>query len=63
MENNSEIDNFIYETFKNNELHKINNLYLSNRQIDILNKYNIDYKKMVDLIRISQKDTNLITCK
>ena len=49
MESNNEIDKFVYDTFKNNELHKINNLYLSNRQIDVLDKYNIDYKKMIDV--------------
>ena len=44
MIDNNEIDNFINETIKNNTLKKINNIYLSNKQISILDKYNIDYK-------------------
>ena len=36
--------------FKSNRLVKINNkLYLTNYQIEILNKYNIDYKSLGNL--------------
>lgn len=36
--------------FKNNKLIKVNNnLYLTNNQIDILKKYNIDYETSVSL--------------
>ena len=31
-----EIDNFINETIKNNTLNKVNNIYLSNKQINVL---------------------------
>ena len=46
MIDNKEIDNFIEETIKSNTLNKINNIYLSNKQINILEKYNIDYKRI-----------------
>lgn len=39
------IDKIVEETHKNMSMNKINdNLYLSNNQIDILNRYNIEYK-------------------
>ena len=39
---NNEIDNIIMETHKNMSMNKINDrLYLSNNQIDILNRYSI----------------------
>lgn len=39
--------------FKSNRLVKINNkLYLTNYQIEILNKYNIDYKSLGNLSSI-----------
>lgn len=47
--NKQEIDNYVKETIKNNKLNKINNVYLSNRQIQILNKYNIKYQSVVDI--------------
>ena len=43
--NKEEIDKIIIDT-KNNMLElKENGLYLSNNHIDILNRYNIDYRK------------------
>ena len=47
--NSDEIDKYVFDTFKNNKLNKVNNIYLSNKQIDILNKYRIDYKNVVDI--------------
>ena len=45
MNYNNEIDNIVLETHKNMGMNKINDkLYLSNNQIDILNRYNIEYK-------------------
>jgi len=55
MINNNEIDDFINETFKNNELKRINNIYLSNKQIAILDKYKIDYKNVVDISELIYK--------
>ena len=46
---NKEIDNIVLKTINDNKLKKINNIYLSNRQIDILNMYNIDYKNVTDI--------------
>lgn len=53
--NNKEIDNFINETIKNNTLNKVNNIYLSNKQIDVLEKYKIDYKNVVDISELIYK--------
>ena len=47
--NKEEIDKYVFDTFKNNELKKINNIYLSNKQMNILDKYMIDYKNVVDM--------------
>ena len=45
MIRNNEIDNIVKETHRNMSMNKINDkLYLSNNQIDILNRYNIEYK-------------------
>lgn len=45
MKRNNEIDNIIMDTHKNMSMNKINDkLYLSNNQIDILNRYNIEFK-------------------
>ena len=44
-----EIDDYLDKIFENNKMNKINNLYLSNSQIEILNKYNIDYLNQVDM--------------
>ena len=49
MSNKEEIDNIVLETFKNNKLNKIGNIYLSNKQINILDRYKIDYKSVVDM--------------
>ena len=39
------IDKIVEETHKNMSMNKINDrLYLSNNQIDVLNRYNIEYK-------------------
>ena len=53
--NEKEIETYISETIKNNTLNKINNIYLSNKQIDILNKYKIDYKNVVDINELIYK--------
>lgn len=53
--NKEEIDEFVNETIKNNTLNKINNIYLSNKQIDILDKYKIDYKNVVDISELIYK--------
>lgn len=46
MYNVEEIDNILSNITKENKINKItDNMYLSNRQIEILNKYKIDYKK------------------
>ena len=44
------IDNIVMSTHKDMELNRINdNLYLSNKQINILDNYDIDYKnKSID---------------
>ncbi len=40
-----DIDRIVSETHKNMSMNKINDrLYLSNNQIDILNRYDIEYK-------------------
>ena len=41
-----DIDKIVEETHKNMSMNKINDkLYLSNNQIDILNRYNINNKR------------------
>ena len=47
--NKEEIDKYVFDTFKNNELKKINNIYLSNKQMAILDRYMIDYKNVIDM--------------
>ena len=49
MIDNKEIKKIIDETIKDNKLNKVNNIYLSNKQIDVLDKYNINYKNVVDI--------------
>lgn len=50
MLNSSEIDDLINKTINDNRLNKINdNLYLSNRQIEILQRYKINYNKFTSL--------------
>lgn len=44
-----EIDNYVNETIKNNKLNKFNNIYLSNKQIQVLDKYNIKYQNVIDI--------------
>ena len=53
--NNKEIDDFVNETIKNNTLNKVNNIYLSNKQISVLEKYKIDYKNVVDISELIYK--------
>ena len=53
--NKEEIDNFVNETIKNNTLKKVNNIYLSNKQINVLDKYKIDYKNVVDINELIYK--------
>lgn len=55
MDYNKEIDDFVEETIKNNTLNKINNIYLSNKQMHILDKYKIDYKNVVDMNELIYK--------
>lgn len=43
------IDNYVNETIRNNKLNKINNIYLSNKQIQVLDKYNIKYQNVIDI--------------
>ena len=50
--NKEEIDKYVFDTFKNNELKKINNIYLSNKQMNILDRYMIDYKNVVDMTEL-----------
>lgn len=47
--NKEEIDTYVYKTIRDNMLKRVNNLYLSTRQINILEKYNIDYKNILDI--------------
>lgn len=47
--NKQEIDSFVMNTIRDNKLRKINNIYLSTRQINVLDKYNIDYKNVLDI--------------
>lgn len=47
--NKHEIDSYVQKTIKDNKLNKINNIYLSNRQIQILDRYNIKYQNVIDI--------------
>ncbi|MBO5182873.1 MAG: hypothetical protein J6B64_00510 [Bacilli bacterium] len=47
--NKQEIDKYIQSTINDNKFNKINNIYLSNRQVRILNKYNIGYQNVIDI--------------
>ena len=43
------IDEIVMKTFEDMKLNRINdNLYLSNKQIEVLKKYEIDYNKDID---------------
>lgn len=44
-----QINDLIDETINENKLQKINNIYLSKKQIDTLNRYDINYKNVVDI--------------
>lgn len=47
--NKEEIDQIVENTFNENKLNKVGNIYLSNKQINILDRYEIDYKNVVDM--------------
>ena len=47
--NKDEIENSISQIISDNELNKINDIYLSNKQISILNMYGIDYKNVTSM--------------
>ena len=47
--NKHEIDSYVQKTIKDNKLNKVNNIYLSNRQIQILDRYNIKYQNVIDI--------------
>lgn len=50
MYSDKEINEIAKKTIYDNKLNKISdNLYLSNRQIEILKRYEIDYKKFNDI--------------
>lgn len=50
MYNVEEIDKIVNKTFEDNKLNKISdNLYLSNAQIEVLERYGIDYRKFCDI--------------
>lgn len=50
MYSDEEINEIAKKSIYDNKLNKINdNLYLSNRQIEILKRYEIDYKKFNDI--------------
>ena len=50
MYNDEEINKIAIKTIYDNKLNKISdNLYLSNRQIEILKRYEIHYKKFNDI--------------
>ena len=50
MYSDEEINKIAIKTIYDNKLNKISdNLYLSNRQIEILKRYEIDYKKFNDI--------------
>ena len=48
-----DLDKIINEMdFKSNSLNDINGLLLTNKEIEVLNRYNIDYKKCISLKEI-----------
>jgi predicted ester cyclase len=50
MYSNKEIDDIVKKTLEDNKMNKIgDNIYLSNKQIRILDKYKINYKKYTDI--------------
>lgn len=44
-----DIDSFVKKTIKDNKLNKINNIYLSNKQMSILKKYKINYENVLSI--------------
>lgn len=49
MINKLEIEEYVDTIIKDNKLKKVNNIYLSKRQIDILDKYKIEYKNITNI--------------
>lgn len=47
--NKEELDKYIDKTIKDNMMKKVNNLYLSTRQINILKKYKINYTNVLNM--------------
>lgn len=47
--NKEELDKYIDKTIKDNMMKKVNNVYLSARQINVLEKYSINYKNVLDI--------------
>lgn len=61
MYKTDEIDKIVFDTFNDNKMNKINdNLYLSNKQIRILNKYNINYKEFTHVRNLIFEIENII---
>ena len=49
MINKFEIEEYVDTIINDNKLKKVNNIYLSERQIDILDKYKIEYKNITNI--------------
>lgn len=49
MINKLEIEEYVDTIINDNKLRKVNNIYLSKRQIDILDKYKIEYKNIKNI--------------
>ncbi len=49
MINKLEIEEYVDTIINDNKLRKVNNIYLSKRQIDILDKYKIEYKNITNI--------------
>ena len=49
MINKLEIEEYVDTIINDNKLKKVNNIYLSKRQIDILDKYKIEYKNITNI--------------
>lgn len=47
--NKDEIDKYVTKTIKDNMMKRVNNIYLSIRQINTLEKYNICYKDVLNI--------------
>ena len=49
MINKFEIEEYVDTIINDNKLRIVNNIYLSKRQIDILDKYKIEYKNITNI--------------